>query len=50
MTASTSAVAVCCSSASLCLGDQPGVLHGDYGLVGEGSTSAICRCVKGSTR
>ena len=36
MTLSTSAVAVCRSSASLRLVEQPHVLDGDHGLVGEG--------------
>ena len=35
MTCNTSAVAVCCSSASRCLGDQPRVLHRDHRLRGE---------------
>ena len=35
MTCNTSAVAVCCSSASRCLGDQPRVLHRDHRLGGE---------------
>ena len=35
MTCNTSAVAVCCSSASRCLGQQPRVLHGDHRLRGE---------------
>ena len=32
MTCNTSAVAVCCSSASRCLGDQPRILHRDHRL------------------
>ena len=35
MTCNTSAVAVCCSSASRCLGQQPRVLHRDHRLGGE---------------
>ena len=35
MTCNTSAVAVCCSSASRCLGHQPRVLHRDHRLGGE---------------
>ena len=35
MTCSTSAVAVCCSSASRCLGQQPRILHRDHRLCGE---------------
>ena len=49
-----SLVAVCCSSASvrsrflrLQLGEQPRVLDGDGGLVGEGLHSAICLSVNG---
>ena len=35
ITCNTSAVAVCCSSASRCLGDEPRVLHRDHRLGGE---------------
>ena len=37
MTCNTSAVAVCCSSASRCLGDEPSILDRDHRLIGEGA-------------
>ena len=43
-----SAVAVCRSSASLRLVEQPRVLDGDHGLVGEGLQQTDCLVVKGS--
>ena len=49
MTLSTSEVAVCCSSDSAQLVEQPGVLDGDDGLVGESVTSSICLSLNGRT-
>ena len=49
ITRSTSAVAVCCSSASRCLCQQARILHGDHCLCSELSSSAISFSENGRT-
>ena len=49
MTLSTSAVAVCCCRRFAQLVEQPSILDGDDGLLGEVLTSSICLSVNGRT-
>ena len=49
MACKSSAVAVCCSSASRRLGQRPRVFDRDHRLVGKVLTSSICRPLNGWT-